>query len=398
MKHNYSVFIFVALMAFGLKANAQCSSCTTTISGMDAANHIVAPGTTLCISATGTATGLITVSPGGTLCNSGTINSSNLWVAGGTFNNYGTLLTTRVLASDAGTFNNYGSVLVDSLMISEANTHFYNHDTMGMVRFSVVGGAFADNYGSITVDYFGDSTGTFSNAGFMEVGFDFANAYNSDFSNNGTLIVHRDFSNSFSSGFINNTYMQIDRDFYNSTSATFQARCMSNVGRDWYNSAVISGPSSGGSCGGFAIVGLSLNSGTINAHLDFCDAGNPPLGIDGNSGTIAPGTTFCACPNACAIIVTGIQPIVQSEVKISNLYPNPAVNTLALEISTREAEALQVEVYDMTGRRQMTSAMKVTTGENKLTLDVSSLAQGAYILSITDEHQLQAKQLFNVTK
>lgn len=417
MKHSYSKILLLAFTVFGLKANAQCTSCTTTITGMDAANHIVAPGTTLCISPTGIATGQITVSPGATLCNQGLISSSDLWVAGGTFNNYGMVNTAHVLTSNAGILNNYATMDVDSLMIAEANSHLYNYDSINNERFSVISGAFANNNGIMEINYMGDSLGTVVNAGTMNVYIDFGNGYGSTFTNNhylyvgrdlgngggstftstDALVVARDFGNATGSVFTTTGYMSVQRDFYNSTSAVFSTSCMMSVTRDWYNSATINGPATG--CGGFQIGGLSLNSGTIaGPHLDFCDAGSPAFGIDGNTGTIAAGTTYCVCNNACTIAVTGIQAIAQSDVTIGNVYPNPAVNVLTVMINTKEAGTLQVEVFDMTGKKQITTAIKAAAGENKTSVDVSSLAQGAYILSITDQHQLQTKQLFNIVK
>ena len=44
MKKNYFKFLVLLVFAFTSKVNAQCSSCTTTITGADATNYIVASG------------------------------------------------------------------------------------------------------------------------------------------------------------------------------------------------------------------------------------------------------------------------------------------------------------------------------------------------------------------
>jgi hypothetical protein len=380
MKHSYSGILFIAMLTLGLNANAQCSSCTSTITGMDASNHVVNSGTTLCISSTGTATGLITVAPGGILCNEGTINSTNLWVAGGTLTNHGTINTDKILTSGQGYFYNYGTVTMDSLLITNIYSLLSNTGSITGIRLGNSDYSSITNMGNITVDYMGDSAASFTN----------------DVS--GSLIVNYDFANAYNSGFFNYGYYKVMRDFYNSTGSTFETTCMGIVGRDWYNTGIILGPNS--SCGGFSIAGGSYNTGTIGSastHVDICDAGNPSLGLDGPGGTIATTTTYCACSNACTQL-TGIANVESGDVMIGNIYPNPAVNSISVKFSSKNPGTLKVEVYDMIGKMQISSQMNAVSGDNKCEIEISKLAQGTYILNLIDEEQLRSKQLFTVQK
>lgn len=381
MKNYYVKILSIVLIAFSVKAEAQCSSCTTTISGTDAANHIVNSGTTLCITSTGTCTGLITVAAGGALCNQGNINSTNLWVAGGTLTNFGSISTSRIYVSGQGGFTNYGLVTMDSLGVANASSSMINNGTINGTRLGNADFANIVNNGHITVDYMADSSATFTNnlSGSFIVNFDFANAYNSSYFNHG--------------------YYKVSRDFYNSTGATFEASCMGIVGRDWYNSAVITGPASG--CGGFNITSGSYNSGTIGSsstHVDICDAGHPVTGLDGPGGTIASTTTYCTCSNACVQPTIGIAEHESNDIVISALFPNPAVNTVSFEMNNKNAGMLTVDVYDMMGKKRSSSVIKANSGENKESVDVSALAQGTYILSVTDAKQQQSKNMFSVVK
>jgi hypothetical protein len=380
MKHYYSKAVFIALTLFGFKANAQCSSCTGTITGVDPANYVIGAGTTLCITSTGTATGLITVGAGGTLCVEGTINSTNLWVAGGTLINHGTISTDKILTSGQGNFYNYGSITMDSLLVTNIYSTLSNSGSISGIRLGNSDYSNITNTGNITVDYMGDSAASFTNdaAGSIIVNYDFANAYNS--------------------GFFNNGYFKVMRDFYNSTGSTVEVTCMAIVGRDWYNTAVILGPNS--SCGGFNIAGGSYNTGSIgsaSAYIDICDAGNPTFGLDGPGGTIATTTTYCACSNNCVQVISGISPVESSDV-ITALYPNPAVTSISLMVNSGRSETLTIEIYDMMGKKQMNKTINANSGENKLELDITELSQGTYIVNVIDGHQLQSKQLFNVLK
>jgi hypothetical protein len=379
MKNNYKKIIFLALMAFGLEAAAQCTSCSVTITGADAGVHVVPPGTTLCISASANVTGDILVN-GGTLCNMGTINSSNIAV------------------TSNGTFNNYGSADIDSLLVAETSSEFYNYGTLTGIRFATTDGATSSNMGAFTMNYMGDSIGTFINSGTMTINVDFGNAYNSTFTNNGNMTVGNNFYNGYTATFTNNNYLKVLNDFYNSNSGIVFSKCMAIVQHDWFNSAAITGPAT--SCGGFAVTGQTYNSGTVGAssqHVDICDAGHPAGGIDGNIGTIASTTTYCTCSNVCALVGIAEQRA-QSTVLITSIYPNPAVSSVSMLLSTKEAGMLMMEVYDMMGKKQLSVPVKAGTGENTVSMEISSLAQGTYILSITDEHQLQAKQMFTVSK
>ncbi|MCW3071635.1 MAG: hypothetical protein JWO44_1525 [Bacteroidetes bacterium] len=380
MKNNCIKIVFLALMALGMQAAAQCGTCTVTITGTDGSAHVVPSGMTLCIAATATVTGDILVN-GGTLCNQGTINSSNIAV------------TTN------GTFNNYGSADIDSLLIIDTGSDFFNFGTLTGIRFATADGAMSTNTGSFTMNFMGDSIGTFVNNGTMLINNDFGNAYNSAFTNNGNFTVTNDFYNSYGATFSNNNYMKIVHDFYNSNTGVVLSKCMAIVQHDWFNSATISGPATT-SCGGFSITGQSFNSGIIGTssqHVDICDAAHPAGGMDGNIGTIAATTTYCTCANSCLSVGIAEQ-AAQSNVLITNVYPNPAVSSVSLVINSKGSEMLTVEVYDMMGKKQLTSSMKATAGENQLSFEISSLAQGTYILRITDEKQLQAKQMFNVIR
>jgi hypothetical protein len=395
MKKNYTKFLAIAFAIFSIKVTAQCSSCTTTISGADASSHTVLSGQTLCIAPTGSVSGNITVSAGGTLCNQGTVNSSMVWVAGGTYNNYGTQTTDLMTVSNSGAFYNHGNVTIDSLLITGLGSSFNNMAAAALtgVRMSTVVNAVVYNFGTITENFMADSVGTFTNGGNITVAFDFGTGYSSSFTNtttgtlnvnrdlgnaygsttftnNGNLTVGRDFYNSNSASFTNNQYWNIGRDFYNSLAGVVTTNCMAIVGRDWYNSADVFGAANP-SCGGFNIAGMSLNSGTIgnsSTHIDLCDAGHPVGGMDGNSGTIAVTTTYCTCANACALV--GIQEIAATDNAIV-VYPNPANSVLKVELNKESS----IEIYSITGK-----LIEKFYDKKSYSIDISNYASGMYFI------------------
>jgi hypothetical protein len=69
------------------------------------------------------------------------------------------------------------------------------------------------------------------------------------------------------------------------------------------------------------------------------------------------------------------------------LYPNPVKSKLHLSVQLSESQRLQLEIYDMKGKKVFAQAAEGAEGEQTLSLDVSELAVGGYLL------RLQGKNL-----
>ena len=398
MKQLYSKLFLIAFTALGLKSGAQCSGCTTTIANNNTANHVVGSGQVLCVTASGSMSGYITITSGGILCNQGTINSSNILVAGGILKNYGTMNNQNVMVSSAGTFSNFATAIVDSIYVGQNSSNLVNQGTIINQAIAIADNGNATNTGTLTTVLMYDSIGHVTNNGTINV-TDFGHVYSSTFINNGKLQVTNDFGNGNNATFLNNGNMSVNRDFFNGVGATYTTNCMVPVGRDWYNSATVYGPIS--ACGGFSITGLSYNTGTVGSStnpVDICDAGHPASGTDGNSGTIHSSTTYCTCTNNCATFGVGIKEIETSSILINSIFPNPASDKLTLKLNAKESQSLKIEVRDMMGRIVLSKSTFSNVGENEIELNTSILSQGTYILNITDSHKLQNKKMFSVSK
>lgn len=318
-------------------ADAQCGTgCTTMISGSSSANYFITAGQQVCISAGGTVTGLITVS-GGTLCNQGNIQTS------------------KVLVTSGGRYENYGTANIDSLLVTGSSSVFLNKGHTTHVRMATTDHAVSTNDGTMTLDYIGDSVGTFYN--------------------NGNITVNQSFYNAYSSVYQNNGYLGIGQDFLNSTGSSFATRCMVNVGHDWYNSANITGLG-GVDCGGFRITNGSYNSGTVTTvggPLDLCDSGNSS-GIDANTGLISSSVTYCSCTNNCT------PPLAVNELSKQDrmdLFPNPSNGMIHLRYSHRPDV---VEIYSAMGQLMIFVKSEAQDAGGELEIHTELLPQGVYLL------------------
>ena len=64
-----------------------------------------------------------------------------------------------------------------------------------------------------------------------------------------------------------------------------------------------------------------------------------------------------------------------------NLYPNPFVEQINLEISTEESSTCNWSIYDMNGKQVISGNQDLMEGNNTLNIDASTLAKGVYMLN-----------------
>ena len=388
----------LVFLAASLQVQAQCGSCSTTISNASSANQLVSNGQTLCITSTGTVTGLITVLAGGKLCNQGSITSTNVWVAGGTLINTGSIQINNLTVSSAGSFTNEASLDADSFLVISNGVRYINNGTQINKAFAVADHAVTINSGTITSNVIYDSIGDFTNNGNMIILDGFANGWGSSFINNGNILISHDFANGYSSSFINNKNMSVGRDFFNGNNSDYTTKCMVSVGRDWANTATILGPSS--SCGGFSIAGTSSNSGTVGTattFIDICDAGHPTGGMDANIGTVASTTSYCTCSNNCVTVGLN-EAAAAASLPFLMVFPNPASAYVLVRYNATDQENISITVRDLMGRTVLSLEQASFTGSNELEVNTSGLAEGTYILSLHHMNGKAVNRLFTVVK
>lgn len=92
--------------------------------------------------------------------------------------------------------------------------------------------------------------------------------------------------------------------------------------------------------------------------------------------------------------VSGEDEATPQRVALGQNYPNPVATTTAIDFSIASAEAVTLEVFDVTGRRVATLVDgPLTAGHHTVTWDVSGLASGVYIYRLSAGGDVQARQL-----
>lgn len=86
-----------------------------------------------------------------------------------------------------------------------------------------------------------------------------------------------------------------------------------------------------------------------------------------------------------AVNFTDVKVVNRSIVPVTyyTVYPNPVQGILNINISAAGSEKTTVDVYDLNGRRIMGRSYNILSGKQTLSLDMSSLGNGTYILKMT---------------
>lgn len=72
-----------------------------------------------------------------------------------------------------------------------------------------------------------------------------------------------------------------------------------------------------------------------------------------------------------------------TNIDITSLYPNPATSTIAVGLTSVGEATVTVQVTDIAGKTMITNNSAVKAGSNEVTLDVSGLAAGIYMIKAT---------------
>ena len=79
-----------------------------------------------------------------------------------------------------------------------------------------------------------------------------------------------------------------------------------------------------------------------------------------------------------------MDPILLTENLSLNLYPNPSDGTLNVKLNMSQATNLSLSIFDINGKLvKEVPAVSTINGQNNLTMDVSKLPAGHYLLKLT---------------
>ena len=133
----------------------------------------------------------------------------------------------------------------------------------------------------------------------------------------------------------------------------------------------------------------SLENGTTFelTECGFDETTNPyfaQMDKDGNYGQFAPNLVRNSAQGANIAAANAVI-----------VYPNPTMSDLYVDVSSSVSTRATFKVMDMTGKVVKTIQSELTEGLNKITVNVSELANGMYMLKVVDGKALNFAQSFS---
>lgn len=141
---------------------------------------------------------------------------------------------------------------------------------------------------------------------------------------------------------------------------------------------------------GAYVVCLTVIDSLQGCAYTFCDTIN--MDSLGNFSRNAGGFIINTVPAQYSTI-TGIEDNRISAQSTMALFPNPAHNTLNISLNSVGNSDAQLTVFDLNGQQLISKVVNVAEGEQQLTLPVSDLPAGMYIVRMQGE-QLQHTEKF----
>ena len=92
--------------------------------------------------------------------------------------------------------------------------------------------------------------------------------------------------------------------------------------------------------------------------------------------------------------VTGVKDLKKDDLVMIAIYPNPSVNEIAIQYYLYDPAKIELKITDMNGKTVFTETEKQTqTGLFKTEANISNLATGTYLVSISAGSKTYSKQI-----
>ena len=133
---------------------------------------------------------------------------------------------------------------------------------------------------------------------------------------------------------------------------------------------------------------LTVNGSTISTTTFFRAVICTKLGICTGPSAVAFSASFrvvkkALCPGPDGSIVTEDQP--EAKTAITKAYPTPTSHRVTLDIQGAAEGLATIEVVDLIGRVVKSQKTELGAGDNQVSVDISELASGIYIVKFTDK-------------
>ena len=139
---------------------------------------------------------------------------------------------------------------------------------------------------------------------------------------------------------------------------------------------------------------LTVNGSSITGTIFYRVVVVTEKGLCVGYASVAYSTAFrinikagCLSPDG-SLVSNNIQ--TDQHLTIQKVYPNPASNLVSLEIESYTEGVTQIDIMDITGRQVLKQTAALIEGMNSISLDISQLSKGVFIVKMTDSQNQKA--------
>ncbi len=140
-------------------------------------------------------------------------------------------------------------------------------------------------------------------------------------------------------------------------------------------------------------VGASANSGTTSESIIYNNgaAGTYKVYVYGYNGAFSNTACYTLRANTSGTafrlsedpeLASEESLVIENTISIQNVFPNPTQGKLEVRYYQVEEEMIQVEMFDLTGKKVLQQVWSGTVGNNGFTLDMQDFSAGHYVLVV----------------
>ncbi len=140
-------------------------------------------------------------------------------------------------------------------------------------------------------------------------------------------------------------------------------------------------------------VGASANSGTTSESIIYNNgaAGTYKVYVYGYNGAFNSTACYTLRANTSGTafrlsedseLASEESLVIENTISIQNVFPNPTQGKLEVRYYQVEEEMIQVEMFDLTGKKVLQQVWSGTVGNNGFTLDMQDFSTGHYVLVV----------------
>ena len=137
----------------------------------------------------------------------------------------------------------------------------------------------------------------------------------------------------------------------------------------------------------------NIANGSYNIWVEIPGMTATPINVTIKDGNVtSTGNDFIITGNTVIPAPTSISD--NAIVGVLNVYPNPVLNILNVEIDMEQGSKCSFEIYSIAGKLISAQAASMNAGSNLISINTSELAQGTYILKIENSANQTMQSLF----